>query len=186
KKKNFPSDSETKSQITPIASKKKGKKTSKNPPSFSQSNLKPGSSQVIDLAQDSDKENAKVKHKFQQRDPELDYMKKIFSEPYRCKGYGYMPIHFWFVSLIISHQVPTSVCKKAVRVSGSNFDDVKNFYSEPYLCKEDVTTKYLQVFVVQERSPCIWKQSVKSSDSLRWLPSNWKSIRWLSTTSKSH
>ncbi|KNZ44240.1 hypothetical protein VP01_9383g1, partial [Puccinia sorghi] len=61
------------------------------------------------------------------------------------------------------------------------FDDVKNFYSEPYLRKGDVTTNNLQVFVVQERTPCIWKQSVKSLDSLRWLPSNWKSIRWLST-----
>ncbi|KNZ49497.1 hypothetical protein VP01_4976g1, partial [Puccinia sorghi] len=66
---NFASDSETESQNTPIASKKKGKKTAKNPPTCSQSTLDPSSSQVINLAQDSDNKNAKVKHKRQRRDP---------------------------------------------------------------------------------------------------------------------
>ncbi|KNZ53478.1 hypothetical protein VP01_3229g2, partial [Puccinia sorghi] len=59
KQKNVPSDSETESQNTPIASKNKGKKTSKNPPTCSQSTLEPGSSQVINLTQDSDEENTK-------------------------------------------------------------------------------------------------------------------------------
>ena len=86
KRKNVPSDSETESQITPIASKKKGKKTAKNTPTCSQSTLDPGSSQVIDLAQDSDEENAKVKHKRQRRDPEFDDVKNFFSEPYCRKG----------------------------------------------------------------------------------------------------
>ncbi|KNZ64646.1 hypothetical protein VP01_10083g1, partial [Puccinia sorghi] len=65
---------------------KKCKKTAKNPPTFSQSTLDPGSSQVINLAQDSDEENAKVKHKRQRRDPEFDYVKNFCSEQYFCKG----------------------------------------------------------------------------------------------------
>ena len=86
KRKNVPSDSETESQITPIASKKKGKKAAKNPPTCSQSTIDPSSSQVIDLAQDSDEENAKVKHKRQRKNPEFDDIKSFFSEPYRRKG----------------------------------------------------------------------------------------------------
>ena len=86
KRKNVPSDSETESQITPIASKKKGKKAAKNPPTCSQSTIDPSSSQVINLAQDSDEENAKVKHKRQRKNPDFDDIKSFFSEPYRCKG----------------------------------------------------------------------------------------------------
>ncbi|KNZ49090.1 hypothetical protein VP01_5219g3 [Puccinia sorghi] len=66
KQKNVPSDYETKSKITPIYSTRKGKKKTKNPPTFSQSTLA-GSSQFINLAQDSDEENTKVKHKHQRR-----------------------------------------------------------------------------------------------------------------------
>ena len=124
KRKNVPSESDTETQITPIATKKKGKKAAKNPPPCSQSTLDPSSSQVIDLAQDSDDENAKVKHKRQRRNAEFDDIKIFFSEPYRRQGdvseisliisilhttWGYILIYLWFGSLIISHQVPISV-----------------------------------------------------------------------------
>ncbi|KNZ57347.1 hypothetical protein VP01_2182g4, partial [Puccinia sorghi] len=65
----------------------KGKRTSNNPPTCSQSTLDPSSSQVIYLAQDLGKENSKVKCKPQRRDPVFDEVKNIFSEPYCCKGY---------------------------------------------------------------------------------------------------
>ena len=86
KRKHVPSESDTETQITPIATKKKGKKAAKNPPPCSQSTLDPSSSQVIDLAQDSDDENAKVKHKRQRRNAEFDDIKIFFSEPYRRQG----------------------------------------------------------------------------------------------------
>ncbi|KNZ63628.1 hypothetical protein VP01_111g15 [Puccinia sorghi] len=82
KQKNVPSESKTKSKITPITSKKKDKKTAKTPSSFSQSKLDPSSSQLINLAQDSGKENANFKPQHQRRDRYL----------------------------IISHQVPINIC----------------------------------------------------------------------------
>ena len=86
KRKNVPCESETESQNTPIATKKKGKKTANNPPACSQSTMDLSSSQVINLAQDSDEENSKVKHKRQRRDADFDDVKIFFSEPYRRKG----------------------------------------------------------------------------------------------------
>ncbi|KNZ47484.1 hypothetical protein VP01_636g8 [Puccinia sorghi] len=50
-----------------------------------------------------------VTHKRQRRDPEFDYFKNFFYEPYCRKGNGYILIHLWFFSLIISHQVPINV-----------------------------------------------------------------------------
>ena len=82
KRKNIPSDSDPESQCTPMFLKKKSKKPSKNHPTCSQSNLDPSSSQVINLAQDSNEENAKVKHKRQRKVPEFDDIKMFFSEPY--------------------------------------------------------------------------------------------------------
>ncbi|KNZ47839.1 hypothetical protein VP01_609g2 [Puccinia sorghi] len=91
KQKSFPPESETKSQITPIYSKKKGKKTSKNPPTCSQSNLDP------------------IKHKRQRRDLEFKNFKNFFFESYCHKGYVRIN-SLWFVNLIISHQVPINFC----------------------------------------------------------------------------
>ena len=81
KRKTIPSDCE----ITPTASKKQGKKKKKNTPVFSQSTADDTSSQYINLAQDSDEENSKVKNKHQQENPEFDHIKKFFSEPFRRK-----------------------------------------------------------------------------------------------------
>ena len=86
KRKNIPSGSEPESQSTPITSKKKSKKPTNKTPACSQSTLEPISSQVINLAQDSDEENEKVKHKRQRKNPEFDDIKIFFSEPYRRKG----------------------------------------------------------------------------------------------------
>ncbi|KNZ46613.1 hypothetical protein VP01_711g4 [Puccinia sorghi] len=58
---------------------KKGKKTAKNPTCYQ-------SSQVINLAQDLDKENSKVKCKPQRRDPDFYDVKNFVSEQYFCKG----------------------------------------------------------------------------------------------------
>ncbi|KNZ46208.1 hypothetical protein VP01_7471g1, partial [Puccinia sorghi] len=118
---NVPSDSETESQITPIASKKKGKKTSKNPSACSQLNLDPMSSQVINLAQDLDEQNAKVKCKPQRRDPVFDYFKNFFSEPYCCKGD--VRINSNLLVVLKADTKPPSTykcfrCKKGVHVSG--------------------------------------------------------------------
>jgi len=85
KRKTIPSDCETESQITPTASKKQEKKKKKNTPVFSQSTADDTSSQYIDLAQDSDEENSKVKNKHQRGNPEFDHIKKFFSEPFRRK-----------------------------------------------------------------------------------------------------
>ncbi|KNZ48301.1 hypothetical protein VP01_5766g1, partial [Puccinia sorghi] len=95
-------------------SSKKGKKTAKNPPTCSQSTLDLSSSHVIDLSQDLEEENAKVKHKPQRRDPVFDDFKDCFAESYCCKGdlikiYLIKLIYLWFGSLIISHGIPTSV-----------------------------------------------------------------------------
>ena len=86
KRKNIPSGSEPESQSTPITSKKKAKKPTNKTPACSQSTLEPISSQVINLAQDSDEENEKVKHKRQRKNPEFDDIKIFFSQPYRRKG----------------------------------------------------------------------------------------------------
>ena len=86
KRKNLPSDSEPESKNTPIASQKKGQKPTKKKHTCSQSTLEPSSSQVIDLAQDSEEENEKVKHKRQRKNPEFDDVKIFFSQPYRHKG----------------------------------------------------------------------------------------------------
>ena len=86
KRKNLPSDSEPESQNTPIASQKKDQKPTKKKHTCSQSTLEPSSSQVIDLAQDSEEENEKVKHKLQRKNPEFDDVKIFFSQPYRRKG----------------------------------------------------------------------------------------------------
>ncbi|KNZ55057.1 hypothetical protein VP01_277g7 [Puccinia sorghi] len=72
--------------------KKNGKKNSKNPPTCSQLTLGPSSSQLIDLTQDLDKGNTKLKHKCQRRDPESYNVKNFFSGPYHCKGY--VPFNF--------------------------------------------------------------------------------------------
>jgi len=66
-----------------MISKKKGKKVAKNPPPCSESTLDPSSFQVIDLTQDSDDENTKVKHKHQRRNAEFDNIKIFFFESYQ-------------------------------------------------------------------------------------------------------
>jgi hypothetical protein len=86
KKRKEPS-SDSESQNTPIASKRKGIKNKKS--TLTQStpgNSEAPSSQVIDLAQDSDAENAKVKKKRQRLNPEFDDVKIFFSEPFCRKG----------------------------------------------------------------------------------------------------
>ena len=50
----------------------------KEPTHFYQKTLDPISTQVIDLAQESDEENTKVKNKLEKRDPDFDHVKHFF------------------------------------------------------------------------------------------------------------
>jgi hypothetical protein len=84
KQTNAPSDSDSTPQATPNQSQKTSKKptkqTKKRGPSAvnSESNT---TAKDVDLAQDSDEENAKVK-KRQRKNPEEDDIKVFFSEPF--------------------------------------------------------------------------------------------------------
>lgn len=80
-----PEDEGTESHITPTVFKKKLNKKKKNTPNLSQSTNDITSSQVIDLAQDSDEENSKAKNKRQCGNPAFDHIKDYFSEPFRRK-----------------------------------------------------------------------------------------------------
>jgi len=104
--------------------------------------LDPSSSQVIDLAQDSDEENEKVKHKRQRKNPEFDDIKIFFSEPYRRKGdvselslinlyyRSYFGIHAYMILFWKPDNKPPNTyrclwCKKEVRVSGSSLSNLR-------------------------------------------------------------
>ncbi|KNZ56365.1 hypothetical protein VP01_241g3 [Puccinia sorghi] len=113
---NFPSESETKSQITEISLKKKRKKTSKSSPPFYQSTFDPSSSQS----------NINVKG-----DPEFDDVKNFFSEPYFNKGYVRINSNF-LVAWKPDNKPPSTYkvlwCKKEFHVSGSSISNLQTHY----------------------------------------------------------
>ncbi|KAA1080380.1 hypothetical protein PGT21_004743 [Puccinia graminis f. sp. tritici] len=87
KRTNAPSESDSTPHATPVQSQQTRKKVPKKPKktgpaaATSESNT---TSKDVDLAQDSDEENSKVK-KRQQKNPEEDDVKVFFSEPFRRK-----------------------------------------------------------------------------------------------------
>ncbi|KAA1073275.1 hypothetical protein PGT21_007171 [Puccinia graminis f. sp. tritici] len=118
KRTNAPSDSDSTPQATPVQSQQTRKKAPKKPKKTgpaaanSESNT---TAKDVDLAQDSDEENSKVK-KRQRKNPEEDDVKVFFSEPFRRKD--------------DPANKPASTysclwCKKEVRVSASSLSNLR-------------------------------------------------------------
>ena len=125
-----------------ISQKKKQKLSSSKISKYTPSQPDAATSEVIDLAQDSDEENEKVKNKRQRKNPEFDDIKIFFSEPYHRKGdvSELSMIHLYSPSYLGMHanmvlfwkpdnQPPMTYkclwCKKEVRVSGSSFSNLR-------------------------------------------------------------
>ncbi|KAA1092966.1 hypothetical protein PGT21_014212 [Puccinia graminis f. sp. tritici] len=121
KRTEAPTDSDSTPQITPVQSQKpRNKKPTKKPKkttgatSVGNSEANPGT--TIDLAQDSDEENAKAKFKRQRKNLEEDDIKVFFSEPFRRKDDP-------------ADKPPSTYsclwCKKEVRVSASSLSNLR-------------------------------------------------------------
>ncbi|KAA1108331.1 hypothetical protein PGT21_008407 [Puccinia graminis f. sp. tritici] len=117
KRTEAPTDSDSTPQITPVQSqkprnKKTTKKTKKTTGATSVGNSEANPGTTIDLAQDSDEENAKAKFKRQRKNLEEDDIKVFFSEPFRRKDDPALD------------KPPSTYsclwCKKEVRVSASS------------------------------------------------------------------
>ncbi|KAA1076513.1 hypothetical protein PGT21_009935 [Puccinia graminis f. sp. tritici] len=118
KQTNAPSDSDSTPQATPVQSQQTRKNAPKKPKKTgpaaanSESNT---TAKDVDLAQDSDEENSKVK-KHQRKNPEEDDVKVFFSEPFRRKD-----------DPADKPASPYSClwCKKEVRVSASSLSNLR-------------------------------------------------------------
>ncbi|KAA1093022.1 hypothetical protein PGT21_021510 [Puccinia graminis f. sp. tritici] len=121
KRTEAPTDSDSTPQITPVQSqkprnKKPTKKTKKTTGATSVGNSEANPGTTIDLAQDSDEENAKAKFKRQRKNLEEDDIKVFFSEPFRRKDDP-------------ADKPPSTYsclwCKKEVRVLASSLSNLR-------------------------------------------------------------
>ncbi|KAA1086939.1 hypothetical protein PGT21_016458 [Puccinia graminis f. sp. tritici] len=115
KRTNAPSESDSTPHATPVQSQQTRKKVPKKTGPAAANSESNTTAKDVDLAQDSDEENSKVK-KHQQKNPEEDDVKVFFSEPFRCKD--------------DPADKPASTysclwCKKEVRVSVSSLSNLR-------------------------------------------------------------